>query len=269
MNTAQNADQIAEWVYRDSAYPNTYRKLVAASRAKKDQYRQLASLLPEATQEVCLTILEPGPSNVPLLKNAMQALGLPINRYRLIGLDKFPNMHSDSLNVLTASVTEIPLSDSSVDVVVMSSVLFFISNQQRAISECTRVLRPGGMIILSEPDANQTSTLSRMVLAYEFAKLRAEIEPMTPRWAGDLIYHYRAAKTLVPRLPYLFAALSINKRMLAQSGGNVGFTQHQLLNLLAHAGLTVTLTTRSYADAYFLIVGQKLAEEAQPASSTL
>ena len=124
MTTQHSSDQIAEWVYGDSAYPSAYRKLVADSRAKKDQYRRIASHLPIPARGQSFTILEPGPSNVPLLRNAIQEMRMPISRFKLIGLDKFPRMHPEALEMLTASVTDIPLPDGFVDVVVMSSVLF-------------------------------------------------------------------------------------------------------------------------------------------------
>jgi ubiquinone/menaquinone biosynthesis C-methylase UbiE len=43
----------------------------------------------------------------------------------------------------------LPLSDNSIDVVVSNMVLGMIPNQQRLVSEITRVLRPGGIIALS------------------------------------------------------------------------------------------------------------------------
>ena len=79
---SSNADQISEWVYQDSFYPNTYRILVADSRAKKDQYRDIVKHLPIPANGQSIGILEPGPSNVPLLKNAIQDTGLPIIQYR-------------------------------------------------------------------------------------------------------------------------------------------------------------------------------------------
>ena len=161
-------DHIAEWLYRDFAYPAAYRTVVAESYAKQDQYAQIASHLPvPSSGDRHLTILEPGPSNVSLLKQAMRNAGFPLTQSRLLGLDPYPHMHPPDVEMLTGSVTAIPLRDCSVDVVVISSVLYFVTNKAEAIRECARVLKPCGVLILSEPDTEVAAQLSEKVMRYE------------------------------------------------------------------------------------------------------
>jgi SAM-dependent methyltransferase len=254
-----NPDQIAEWVYQDSFYPNTYRILVADSHAKKDQYRDIVKHLPIPENGQSIDILEPGPSNVPLLKNAIQEIGLPIVQYRLTGLDKFPRMYPAELEMLSGSVTAIPLPNSSVDVVVMSSVLFFVSDQQQAIDECSRVLKPGGQLILSEPDIEQGTILTELVFAYELEAIRTATLTQNSGGLDKLLYCWRIIKTIIPRIPYLIPVIFINKRILAQHKGGAGFTEAHLIKLLTTAHLTVIAKARTYANAYFLLVSQKEA----------
>src|SRR5215207_175811 len=122
-------DQVAEWLYSDSVYPDNYKVVVAESYAKQEQYAQIVQHISVPKQiAVPFTILEPGPSNVPILKNALQNANFPLKHCRLLGLDPFPRMHPPDLEMLTGSVTSIPLDDNSVDIVVMSSVLYFVTD---------------------------------------------------------------------------------------------------------------------------------------------
>ena len=54
--------------------------------------------------------------------------------------------------VLHANLTELPLADSSVDVVVNFQVIEHLWDQPRFVAECARVLRPGGLLMMSTPN---------------------------------------------------------------------------------------------------------------------
>lgn len=58
------------------------------------------------------------------------------------------------------SATEIPLADSSVDIVVSFETIEHIDSPDRFISECYRVLRPNGMAIISTPNAKEGTGVS-------------------------------------------------------------------------------------------------------------
>lgn len=99
----------------------------------------------------------------------------------------------------------LPLGDASVDAVVSSSVLEYVANPVRVLSECRRVLRPGGVLICSVPDprhpvrwAESAARLgffrlpwpgvvarSPRVLDYT-AYLRASRHRHTARWWGQV-----------------------------------------------------------------------------------
>lgn len=59
---------------------------------------------------------------------------------------------SDRLSFKVGSVTAIPLLDASVDVVVSFETIEHISEHEEMLKEVKRVLRPGGMFVVSTPD---------------------------------------------------------------------------------------------------------------------
>ena len=56
------------------------------------------------------------------------------------------------VDVRHANLTELPLADSSVDVVVNFQVIEHLWDQPRFVSECIRVLRPAGLLMISTPN---------------------------------------------------------------------------------------------------------------------
>ena len=56
------------------------------------------------------------------------------------------------VNVMHANLTELPLADRSVDVVVNFQVIEHLWDQPQFVRECARVLRPSGLLIVSTPN---------------------------------------------------------------------------------------------------------------------
>ena len=56
------------------------------------------------------------------------------------------------VEVMHANLTELPLADQSVDVVVNFQVIEHLWDQPRFVSECARVLRPLGLLMVSTPN---------------------------------------------------------------------------------------------------------------------
>jgi len=57
-----------------------------------------------------------------------------------------------AVEVVRANLTELPLPDDSVDVVVNLQVIEHLWDQARFVTECARVLRPSGVLIVSTPN---------------------------------------------------------------------------------------------------------------------
>jgi ubiquinone/menaquinone biosynthesis C-methylase UbiE len=253
-------DQIAQWLYGGFAYPAAYKAVVAESYAKQDQYAQIASHLPVPTSaDGRLTILEAGPSNVSLLKQAMRTAGFPLTQSRLLGLDPYTRMHPPDLDMLTGSVTAIPLRDCSVDVVVMSSVLHFVTNKAEAIRECARVLKPCGVLILSEPDTEVTPQLSQKVMRYEIDTIWRRARASAPGWIGPMNALWALARRFVPRARHIRSAVRINRRIGTQQESSQDFTESEMSGQIRAAGISLMARERTYADVYFLWIGRKQA----------
>lgn len=68
-----------------------------------------------------------------------------------VGVDHPDSPHSASSVDVLASAYEIPLPDQSVDTILLSEVLEHLEQPEDALSECFRLLMPGGKILLSTP----------------------------------------------------------------------------------------------------------------------
>jgi len=93
------------------------------------------------------------------------ALALSDSGYRVIGLESSAAMHSCSskalqgrdavmLRVDSGSWSPIELPDGACDAIVSSSVLEYIANIEAQLSEFRRVVKPGGVIIVTVPNAD-------------------------------------------------------------------------------------------------------------------
>lgn len=60
----------------------------------------------------------------------------------------------ENLRFLTGDGREIPVGDASIDLVVSFETLEHLYDQERLVAEFRRVLRPGGLLIISTPDRN-------------------------------------------------------------------------------------------------------------------
>lgn len=65
-------------------------------------------------------------------------------------LSRPENKDIKNIELINGSAHELPFEDSSLDLVYMVSVLQEISNRQKALQEVRRVLRPGGILAISE-----------------------------------------------------------------------------------------------------------------------
>jgi ubiquinone/menaquinone biosynthesis C-methylase UbiE/DNA-binding transcriptional ArsR family regulator len=140
--------------------------------------------------------LGPGPFNllVDLGTGTGRMLELFAPRYRRgIGLDLSPAMLAyaranleraglSRVQVRQGDICDLPLADRSADAVVMHQVLHFLSDPQPAIREASRVLAPGGRLLIVDFAPHELEFLRE-----EYAHQRLGFaRPVVAQWLGDL-----------------------------------------------------------------------------------
>jgi len=83
---------------------------------------------------------------------------------RVIGVDRSPAMleqargllagHNGAIDLRLGELEHLPMRDSEADIVVISMVLHYLDEQQQAVDEAARVLRPGGTLLIAELDTH-------------------------------------------------------------------------------------------------------------------
>jgi len=82
--------------------------------------------------------------------------------------------NSAKLTFREGCCTEIPLEDASVDVVVSLETIEHITEHVRMMSEVKRVLRPGGILIISSPERHEYSELNKQQNPYHLKELNQD-----------------------------------------------------------------------------------------------
>lgn len=98
-------------------------------------------------------------------------------RYRSADLDPGADLHAD--------ITEVPLPDASVDLVVCSHVLEHVEDDRAAMGEIARVLRPGGAAVLLVPLTIGGPTIEDPAIATPEDRRRVYLQDDHVRLYGD------------------------------------------------------------------------------------
>ncbi|ADD41757.1 class I SAM-dependent methyltransferase [Stackebrandtia nassauensis] len=110
------------------------------------------------------TVLEIGAgrgANFGYLPSGVRWLGLEPHRRRRASLIAAASRHGRGAEVLAAPAEAIPLPDASCDAVVSTIVLCSVRDQDAALAEVRRVLRPGGRFVFLEHVAAPRGTWTR------------------------------------------------------------------------------------------------------------
>ncbi len=115
------------------------------------------------------------------------AAALAERGYNVIGTDiaegmirqarmSFPSAKVD-WQLLPVNWTRLPVPDGSLDAVVSSSVFEYLPDLRHAFSECARVVRPGGYLLLTVPNVlNRVRRLERLIKPV--AHVMAAVQPL-------------------------------------------------------------------------------------------
>ena len=96
-----------------------------------------------------------GAGNVALSipkQNGLQVIGVDFSRKMLHQAKKNANGQSDVISLLAADVHGLPFQNASFNTVLCLGLLEYIPDYSRVLSECLRLLKPGGELIVSIPN---------------------------------------------------------------------------------------------------------------------
>jgi SAM-dependent methyltransferase len=91
----------------------------------------------------------------------------------MVGVDVFDDVASDRWEYRPADITErLPLEDASMECVVAGEIIEHVPNPDHLVREVRRVLRPGGMLVVSTP--NLVSWANRVLVPFGIQPLGTE-----------------------------------------------------------------------------------------------
>lgn len=145
--------------------------------------------------------------NGPVTQRA-QELG-----YHVVGVELFPP--AGFSGVQADACAKLPFADNSFETLVSMEGIEHFENQAGFVRECARVLKPGGMMVLTTPNIMHISArISGFFTCQRVMKRGFINEIQTLRWRdGDMTYHGHAFLIDAIRLRYLMAieGLTLNK----------------------------------------------------------
>ncbi len=97
------------------------------------------------------------------------------------------NRYGNKVTFSVGSCTNLPLPDSSIDVVVSFETLEHIADHEKMLSEVKRVLRPDGTLILSTPDKLNYTIIPKYQNLYHVKELfKAEFQSLLDRFFAHI-----------------------------------------------------------------------------------
>ncbi|HPS59462.1 MAG TPA: metalloregulator ArsR/SmtB family transcription factor [Spirochaetota bacterium] len=97
------------------------------------------------------------------------AVRLLVKADRVIGVDRSPAMLAEARRLLEGKngmidlrlgeLDHLPVRDGEADSVVISMVLHYLDEQQQAVDEASRILKPGGVLVLAELDSHNNEKM--------------------------------------------------------------------------------------------------------------
>ena len=92
---------------------------------------------------------------------------------------------ADRVEFMDADVQDLPFEDGLFDVVISESVLTFVHDKQRAVSECARITKPGGYVALNEELWIETPSAQLVERVRQIWDIKPDI-PTFEDWMGLL-----------------------------------------------------------------------------------
>ena len=108
-------------------------------------------LASEAGQEILDAGCGPGINSITLARRGLRVTAIDEDPEKLETLEALQRSLAPDLRLERADVCRLPFEDSSFDKVLCSEVLEHVEDDHGAVSEFARVLRPGGLLVVTVP----------------------------------------------------------------------------------------------------------------------
>jgi SAM-dependent methyltransferase len=125
---------------------------------------------------------------------------------RVVGIESDPDHLAEAwtrfpwLTILEGDATTLPLADDSVDAVLLLDVVEHVAEPERALAEAHRVLRPGGVLVLSVPHRGLLSRLDALNVYASLRRRRPSWPPLEAATESGGAAHRHFAKDELERL---------------------------------------------------------------------
>ena len=157
-----------------------------------------------------------------------------------------------NLNFLRGDARALPLQNASCDVVVSFETIEHFAEQRQFLEEVHRVLRPGGLLVVSTPDRDNYSPPDTPPNPYHIKELTgAEFEALLrSRFAEVSILLQRPifGSVLLPTTEQCVAPLCFERRGVSHFEASVGLAHPQYLVAFASDSQAATLPSSVYVD---------------------
>lgn len=182
----------------------------------------------------------------------------------ITGMDITPHMlayaeekHAHAGVVFHQGDLNAPLSfaEAQFDAVTCSNVLYATKNPQATLGEFARILKPGGTLVLTTPNA--TINLGRILKAHARSEKpdayweRFQNDPQTAR---ELVREALAGSSVSPEM---LETVMVANTAIMSSAAMFFFTYNQIETLIRQAGFVVQSISTTYAHQAWLVIANR------------
>lgn len=168
---------------------------------------------------ICLSLVEPhhktildlgcgpGAMSLPLLRAGREVYGIDLSKEMVAQAVELARETPSPYSFSVGDATELPYQDGFFDLVISTGVLEYIPNPRLALSEVTRVLKPGGALVMTVPTKQQAERCAGRAL-----RLLRGLRKSGGRREGAEVWHRQYRPGTFDRL-LADAGLVINERV--------------------------------------------------------